>query len=91
MLGAAAQRRLDPGVDAAGEAAVLGQRDELHVGMGGGDRLDRPVARAVVDEDDPHVRVRQRSERAEAAQRQLAVVPREDDDRHPGAHASSRR
>ena len=79
-----------PRVDAAGEAAVLGQRDEST--REGPRRLPRTVPSAeLLSTRTTHTRVRQRAEGAEAASVSPPAVPREHDDRHPGAHASSRR
>ena len=79
------------GVDAAGEAAVLVERDDANVRECLRQRADGPVGGAVVHDDDEERPVGRRLQRAEAGESVLAAVPSQDHDADPWGHASSRR
>ena len=85
---AALDRRLDPRVDATGEAGVPAHPDHDGLGELGLDRLGAAVARAVVDDDHLERRVVDPRERGETQERVVLAVPGEDDHRN-GSRAIS--
>ena len=90
VVGAALQRVPDADVVPLREAEVLLRADELGLGKPLAHGLGGAVAGAVVDHDHVERLVLDRAQRREAAERVVAAVPGEHDDRDAGAAASGR-
>jgi len=76
------QSTTNPDITAPGKAEILFAADEYDFSESLADSVFGPVSRAAVDDDDRERLVLDIPKRMEAAERVVAPVPREDDDRY---------